>query len=186
MQADAVAVAPVMVPAGALPDLAAIYRQHFTYVWHALRRMGVNNADLEDLTQEVFVVVHRRLHTYDTTRPLKPWLLGILFRVASDWRRRAFQYRETRPGDVDATDGAASPEQNAADAQNRALIMRALDTLDFDRRAVLVMHEFHDHPIPDIAAALGIPVNTAYSRLRLARAHLSETLKKLTRPTEAP
>src|SRR5687768_13409182 len=62
--------------------LAAIYKEHVGYVWHALRRLGVPEKDRADLAQDVFVVVHRHQDAYDPTRPIKPWLFGIAFRLA--------------------------------------------------------------------------------------------------------
>jgi RNA polymerase sigma-70 factor (ECF subfamily) len=56
--------------------------------------------------------------------------------------------------------------------------MKALDTLDLDRRAVFVLHELDELSMPEIAAALSIPLNTAYSRLRLARADLAAWLER--------
>jgi RNA polymerase sigma-70 factor (ECF subfamily) len=159
------------------PDLAAVYRAHFAYAWHAARRLGVHPADLEDVVQEVFVVVGRKLGDFDATRPLKPWLFGILYRVALDWRRRAFRTREVPTEELRDADPSDGPERRAEQAQQRALVARALDALEFDRRAVLVMHEFQELGVPDIAAILGIPVNTAYSRLRLARRDFAEAVK---------
>src|SRR4051812_36542553 len=72
-----------------VPDFRVIYEAHFNYVWHSLRRIGVQDADLEDLAHDVFVAFYRGLDNYDPTRPVKPWLFGICFRVASDHRRRA-------------------------------------------------------------------------------------------------
>jgi RNA polymerase sigma-70 factor (ECF subfamily) len=168
-----------------LETLEDIYRLHFGYVWHALRRLGVHASDLEDVTQEVFVVVHKRLSTFDRERPLKPWLFGVLYRVASDQRRKAYHAREVQ-GDHVATDPMPGPEERAQARQEQDLVARALDTLDFEKRAVLVMHTFHDHPVVDIAAALQIPVNTAYSRLRLARAQFAAAVKSARQQGGAP
>ena len=69
-------------------DLAAIFREHAPYVWRVLRRMGVREADVEDVTQEVFVVVHRRLPEFEGRSAMRTWIYGICLRVASDHRRR--------------------------------------------------------------------------------------------------
>jgi RNA polymerase sigma-70 factor (ECF subfamily) len=55
--------------------------------------------------------------------------------------------------------------------------MKALDGLDLDRRAVFVMHELDEIPMPEIARTLAIPLNTAYSRLRLARADVAQAIQ---------
>jgi RNA polymerase sigma-70 factor (ECF subfamily) len=171
-----------MTPAGPpkVPALADVYRMHFTYVWHAMRRLGVSPADQEDVAQEVFMVVGRKLQDFDPARPMKPWLFGIAYRVALDWRRRAFRTREVATDQVPEADtGSVSPEGHARSSQERALVARALDTLDQDRRDVLVMHEFHELGVPDIAEVQGVPLNTAYSRLRLARRDFAEAVRRL-------
>jgi RNA polymerase sigma-70 factor (ECF subfamily) len=71
------------------------------------------------------------------------------------------------PDDLAAT--SQGPEEAMAAQQDRALVARALGALDLDRRAVFVMHELEGQAVPEIARALAIPLNTAYSRLRLAR-----------------
>jgi len=156
----------------------AIYRAEFPYVWNTLRRLGVRGADLGDLAHEVFVVAFRRLDDYDPARPVRPWLFGIAFRVVAHFRRA----QQTSPGACDAVspdDLAATsqgPEEAMAAQQDRALVARALGALDLDRRAVFVMHELEGQAVPEIARALAIPLNTAYSRLRLAKKRLRERL----------
>jgi RNA polymerase sigma-70 factor (ECF subfamily) len=148
----------------------AIYESELSYVMHTLRRMGVGERDLEDVTHDLFITVYRRLDDYDRSRPLRPWLCGIAFRTACDYRRLARHRRETHDEGVEARDGARSADDQVAAGEARALVMKALDELDLDKRAVLVMHDIDGHPMPDVALALSIPLNTAYSRLRAARA----------------
>lgn len=161
-------------------DFPSLYRSEFGYAWKTLLRLGVARRDLEDLTQDLFVIVYRHLADYDPQRPLRPWLFGIAVRVAADFRRRAHNVREV-VGQVAAepTDGAPPPDERLADAEARTLLMAALDGLDLERRAVFVMHELDEVPVPEIAAALAIPLNTAYSRLRLARADVVASIKRL-------
>ena len=163
------------------PDFPTLYRSEFEYVWKTLRRLGVPSRDIEDLAHDIFVVVHRQLHQFDPTRPLRPWLFGIAVRVVTDHRRTFRNSREllapTSAG-ADPVDGAPSQDQKVAEAEARSLLMRALDVLDVDRRAVLVMHDLDEVPMPEIAAALDIPVNTAYSRLRLARADVTAAIRR--------
>ncbi|APR85800.1 RNA polymerase sigma factor RpoE [Minicystis rosea] len=162
------------------PRFRALFEAEFSYVFHTLYRLGVRRADLEDLTHEVFVTVHRLLPEYDETRPLRPWLFGIAFRIASDYRRRARFAREVprgEAGDV-ASDTPGADDQLEAE-QARRLVIEALHELDLDRRAVLVMHDIDGCPVPEIAHALSIPVNTAYSRLRLGREQLKAAIKRI-------
>lgn len=146
---------------------ADVFREHFAYVWKSLRRMGVRDRDLEDLVHDVFLVVHRRAGSFDPTRPLKPWLFGILCRVASDYRRSArYRAEVLEDGEEHAHAAQAADEQVAA----RRAVIAALETMPDERRAVFVMHEIEGFTMPEIAEALGINLDTGYSRLRSARA----------------
>jgi RNA polymerase sigma-70 factor (ECF subfamily) len=151
------------------PRLREIFRTESSYVWNTLRRLGVRPSDLEDVTHDVFVVVHRKLADYDPSRPLRPWLFGIALRVASDYRRCARIQRERITDDLDREGGGIGTEEQLETARRRALVMKALEALGEDQRLVFVRHELEGISIPEIAAMIGIQVNTAYSRLRLAR-----------------
>jgi RNA polymerase sigma-70 factor (ECF subfamily) len=162
------------------PDLARIFDEHFAYVWASLRRLGVREADLEDQAHEVFLKVHARLDQYDPERPIRPWLFAFAFRVAADYRRLARHRVEVlgRPH-VEAVDPEGPADVRMQAAQDRDLLVAALETLELDRRAVLILHEVDEVPVPAVAHALGIPVGTAYSRLRLGRQDLAAALKRL-------
>jgi len=163
------------------PDLRQTYEAHFTHVWHTLRRLGVRDSDLEDAAHDVFVVVHRRLPDFDVARPIRPWLTGITYRVASDERRRA-RHRRERSGMPDgvpeSADSGPSPEEVVAARQARAAVLAALDTLDMERRVVFVMHELDGVSGPEIAEALAVPLNTVYSRLRIARSQFAAAVRR--------
>ncbi|MGE0399314.1 MAG: RNA polymerase sigma factor [Kofleriaceae bacterium] len=150
-------------------DFASIYRAHLEYVWASLRRLGVPAADLEDVAHEVFLVVHRKLGDYDRARPLKPWLFGIAYRVASEHRRKNARRAAQELEDELAASESSSPERQTVKRQAIALAQRALDGLDEEARAVFVLAELDDVAVTDVAEALSIPVNTAYTRLRRAR-----------------
>jgi RNA polymerase sigma-70 factor (ECF subfamily) len=161
------------------PDLGAIFDQHFDYVWATLRRLGVRDADREDLVHEVFLKVHARLNDYDPERPLRPWLFGFAYRVAADYHRLA-RHRVEVLGDTAEAQATAEPaDERIARIERRDLFLEALRSLDLDRRAVLIMHDLDEVPIPEIAEMLGIPLNTAYSRLRLAREQLAAAAMRL-------
>jgi RNA polymerase sigma-70 factor (ECF subfamily) len=156
-----------------------LYKQEFGYAWRTLRRLGVRESDLADIAHDFFIVVFRHLSDYDPSRPVRPWLFGIAFRVVSDYRRSARITREALGDDPEIADRAPPVDEQIAERQARAVVMAVLDTLELDRRAVLVMHDIDGHPVPEIAAALAIPVATAYSRLRLAREDLAAAIKRL-------
>lgn len=160
---------------------ATIYREQFEHVFRTLRRLGVPERDIEDAIHDVFIVVHRRLIDFDVARSARPWVTGIAYRVASDDRRRAHRRRETPSdelegsssldvGDAGGFGNARQPTDEALDAaRDRKRVQDALVALPMDQRVVLVMHDLDGFAMPEIAAELAIPLNTAYSRLRLAR-----------------
>ena len=159
---------------------SSVYCTEFGFVVNSLRRLGVPSADLEDLTHDVFITAFRRRGTYDPARPIRPWLFGIAFRLASDFRHLVRHSRESAiVRAVDPPDGARSPEESAALAQDRKLVLDAMQVIPLDRRAVFIMHDIEGTAIPEIAAALGIPDGTAYSRLRQARIEFAETVRAL-------
>ncbi len=170
--------------ASSRPDIGMIFDEHFDFVWNALRRLGVRTADIEDLAHEVFLKVHARLDDYDPSRPLRPWLAGFVCRVAADHRRLARHRVEVYGCPIEAQAQVVGAEERIQAADDRSLLNAALEGLDFDRRAVLVLHDVDEVPVPSIAEELGIPLNTAYSRLRLAREELATAVKRLRRKRE--
>ncbi len=159
------------------PDFTAIYRAEFGYVWASLRRLGVREADSEDACHEVFVVVHRRLADYDSARPLRPWLFGIAYRVASEQRRRK-QFSQMALDDTHAAPGDA-PDTALVQKQRQQLVLLGLQAVPLEQRSVLILHDIDEVAAPDIAAALSIPLGTAYSRLRAGRRAFAEAVRQL-------
>jgi RNA polymerase sigma-70 factor (ECF subfamily) len=155
---------PIAPPPQAIRDFRRFFEAEFGYVCRALRRLGVLEGDVYDVTQEVFVTVYQQLSSYDPSRPLRPWLYAFAVRFASNYRRLS-RHTEARTGDVDVHGDAPSSERRQA----RDLVLRALETMDFDQRAVVVMHDFEGMSAPEIAAVTEAPLNTVYSRIRLGR-----------------
>jgi RNA polymerase sigma-70 factor (ECF subfamily) len=176
-----------------LPDVATpnpltprqLYDTHFTFVWRNLRRLGVPDLILEDAAQDVFLVVHRRWDSFDANwSSVETWLFGILLRVARN-HRRSLKRRGTWfvAGSGDAVQSAASNEAGPADLVARReaanLLDRVLDTLDDDKRAILVLVDVEQLSVPQAAEALGVNLNTAYWRLRNARKRLERALVRM-------
>jgi RNA polymerase sigma-70 factor (ECF subfamily) len=165
---------------GAEPNVVEIYERHFDFVWRSLRRLGVGASDLEDATQEVFLVVHRRLEDFEHRSAIKTWIFGIALRIAKVYRHKAARRRTLVSEDkallVCTSD---SPEQASAHTQAAEQVQVLLDELDDDKRAVFILAELEQLPAAEIAQALGLPTNTVYSRLRLARAAFESSLQRL-------
>lgn len=168
-------------------DVAQIHELHADFVWSSLQRLGIHVADLEDALQDVFVVVHRRLETFDGSSRLSTWLFGICLRVASQYRRKAHRRRER--GVVDLERVPSEGEGNAPEAAMLAReaerrLEQVLDALELGRRVVFVMFEVEGIGCAEIAEQLGLPLGTVYSRLRAARADFAKAALKLRRQDE--
>ena len=153
------------------------YQQEITYVFHALRWLGARPDEVEDLAQEVFIALRRSWPHYDSSRPLRPYLFGVAFRVVSMQRRK--RKRELAFASLEIRDGGAGPDEALQAKQARATVLRALERVPLRRRAVLVMHDLEEVPTAEVAAALSIPLFTAYSRLRKARKELEAALRRI-------
>src|SRR5262245_5550378 len=90
-------------------DVAGVYADHCDFVWRTLQHLGVRGADLEDLMQEVFVVVHRKLDGFDGRSRITTWLFGISLRVVGRHRRRAYFRFERQEAEVPETADARTP-----------------------------------------------------------------------------
>jgi RNA polymerase sigma-70 factor (ECF subfamily) len=172
---------------GRVPDAGArsrplrleqIYEHHFDFVWRSARRMGVADAAVDDVVQEVFVVAHRRLADFEGRSSVKTWLFGILLRVVSDYRRTLRRKGGLAPlPEALAADGGC-PQANTEHREKLRLLHALLDTLDDDKRAVFVLAELEQMTAPEIVEALGVNLNTVYSRLRAARRGFDEALRR--------
>jgi RNA polymerase sigma-70 factor (ECF subfamily) len=157
--------------------LECVYREHFRGVWRLLRRLGVPAALLDDATQDVFLVVHRKLAELDLHAPLRSWVFAITVRVASEHRRRAARRRTEQLDDIlpDPGPGPAELRELREDVQ---LLHEVLNELDDDKRAVFVLSELEQLSAPEIAAVIGVNLNTVYSRLRAARKYFDAGLHR--------
>jgi RNA polymerase sigma-70 factor (ECF subfamily) len=161
--------------------LERIYQEHFAFVWRALRRLGVREADCPDVAQEVFLVVHRKLGEFQGQSQITTWLFGICLRVARDRQRRAYVRREVSDDEAlaahldDRSDVAAQAEQREALAQFEDI----LDGLDIEQRVSFTLFELEGLSCEQIAELTAVPVGTVYSRLRLAREAFKKAMGRL-------
>jgi RNA polymerase sigma-70 factor (ECF subfamily) len=159
---------------------AAVFRDHHDFVWRILRRMGVPEALLEDATQEVFVVLHRRSDAYDPEVSIRSFLFGIARRVASLVRRGEYRTRR-RLRALPAPAQPPDPDEQLARIEAAEFVEEFLERLEPQRRMVFVLADIEGMTGPEIADALGIPMNTVYSRLRLARRAFERALARYRR-----
>lgn len=151
-----------------LQELETIYREHHRRVRWVLRGRGVGDDVLDDLVQEVFLALYRRLPERDPSVPMPSWVAGVA-------RNIAFSHRRSSARRIAAVRELPEPapvvEPDEAIARRRAWVeLEAfLDALDPDQREVFVLSELLGMKVPEVAAVVDAPLNTLYSRLRLAR-----------------
>jgi RNA polymerase sigma-70 factor (ECF subfamily) len=157
-------------------SFAQIYTECFGFVWRNARRLGVPTASADDVVQDVFIVVHRRLSEFDGRATLNSWIFGVLVNVVHQYRR-SFQRKHARCVSLDEGDARASanvatglsPSDQAETAERARLLEALLTQLDEDERTLLVLSEFEEWTLREIAAYLGSNINTVYGRLRAAK-----------------
>jgi RNA polymerase sigma-70 factor (ECF subfamily) len=171
-------------PGGGVPaaTFQEVYRAHFRFVWRVLGRLGVREADLMDVTQNVFVVVHRQLAGFEARAELTTWLFSICRLVAKDYLRSAPIRREVVVDVRDLARRSASGDLplTRLDTQDLSHLLEAiLDKMPEKLRLVFVMFELEEMSGEDIARMLNVPVGTVRSRLRLARAAFQREVQLL-------
>jgi RNA polymerase sigma-70 factor (ECF subfamily) len=160
-------------------DTAGVFSEHGAYAWRVLRRLGVQESDAEDVCQEVFLIVHRKLPEFEGRSSIRTWVYGICVRAASDYRKRASHRRETVTDKPPELASASDPHGEATGRQARAMLDRIVDELDDDKRAVFVLYEIEELAMNEVAAAVGCPLQTAYSRLHAARSIVEKAAARL-------
>jgi RNA polymerase sigma-70 factor (ECF subfamily) len=158
-----------------------LYRLHIGFIERVLRRAGVAERDLADASQEVFVVVHRRLCDFEGRASVRTWLYRIAWNVASEQRRRVSRRRELLHDADDAAEVAdplQAPDDIVDAQQSVTILLDAIERLDTEKREALICHELDEQPMSAVATRLGIPLKTAFSRLYAAKHALRLELRK--------
>ena len=161
-------------PAPARPiAFERVYDDHVDFVWRSARRLGVDDGAADDVVQQVFLVVHRRLEAFEGRSSMKTWLFSILIHVVRDHRRsvkRKSPYLTSEAVDPELlVDPSLDPEEALERAQASRFIDHVLDMLESEKRIVFVMAELEEMSAAEIGQATGLDAPAVYSRLRAAR-----------------
>jgi RNA polymerase sigma-70 factor (ECF subfamily) len=188
-----VATAPTDVPEAAaeqrsatleVPSFKSIYAQYFDFVWSSARRLGVGPAAMDDIVQETFMVIHRKIHTLQQPESLRSWIYSIVRRTVSGHYRsqRSFDASEAALAYIAGVQMRTqlTPLDLAEQNEEAKLLWDLLDEIEPLKREVLVLVEIEGMTAPEVAAALEIPLNTAYSRLRAGRLAFDAALERRT------
>jgi len=156
----------------------AVFSGHAPFVWRVLRHLGVAHHDLDDVCQEVFLVVHRKLAAFERRSSLRTWLYGICRNAARDYRGRAHRRRE-QTGELAEEATFEGPDSELDRRRAWVLLGRILDGLAEEQRTVYLLHEIEEVPMAEVAEAMSCPLQTAYYRLHAARKKVLEAAARL-------
>lgn len=162
---------------GGIPPFVTVYDDHVKFAWRVLGRLGVARPDIEDVCQEVFIVVHRRLAEFEGRSSLRTWIYGIALRCATDYRRRNARRKPPVSVTEVAVPGSQQDDLHARDA--RATLDQLLELLDADKREVFVLFELEELAMTEVIAIVGCPLQTGYSRLHAARAIVAAAASRM-------
>lgn len=163
-------------------DFDQVYESMVQYVWSVVCRMGVPPSDAEDVMQEVFVTVYRRLPDFQGRAQLKTWVFSIAVHLAQHY----FRTHARKPGnratehDIQAlTDGRGSgPASELERMEGLDALDRVLAQLNERQRAVFVLAELEQMTLSEIAEVVGSNANTVATRLRAARKAFEKALAR--------
>ena len=159
-------------------DFASVFRDHFDFVWRSARRLGVRAGSIDDVVQEVFLVVHRRLGDFEGRSSLKSWVYGITVRVVRNHQRTLRRKPEDALPIVLHDEHARSQHETMERTQAAEALLVFLEALPEERREIFVMVDLEQESVADAAIALEINVNTAHARLRSARGDFENFVKR--------
>jgi len=164
-------------------EFEPIMREHAAFVWRVLVRHGVVESQLEDVSQDVFLTLHRSLPRFEGRSSLRTFIYGICRRVASNHRQLAVHRREVitdaLPEPPPVGDRAGDAFETLADKQSLELVQALVARLPDEQREVFMLYEVDELTMREIAETQGCSQNTLFSRLYAARKALAAELARL-------
>ncbi len=161
------------------PEFARVYDEYFGFVWRNVLNRGIPHSSVDDVVQEVFIVVHRKLPAFEGRSSLRTWLAGIARRVVSDHVRKRGNAPAGDPLEVDVASVLADPAEALDNKVAARLVDGLLALMTDDQREVFMLHELEEMTGREIAETTGTNENTVHTRLRAARKIFQEGLSRL-------
>jgi RNA polymerase sigma-70 factor, ECF subfamily len=157
--------------------LEAVYREHFDFVFRMAARLGGPGLDAEDASQEVFLIVARKLDTFDGSSLVTTWLYGITLNVVRSARRRLRLRRLFERDDAPLADVPIQSVDRAEVREAHRIAYAILDKLAPKKREVFILAEFEGLSCEEIAKVVGTKTETVWSRLHYARQEFARRLE---------
>lgn len=153
-------------------------REHHDFIWRNVRRLGVSQTDVDDVTQEVFLVFARKMGSVEPERE-RAFLFATALRAASNFRRKKRPLPRDESMLEEPRDAGFSPEELRELLLARQHLDQILDALRPEQRAVFVLCELEELTVAAAAELLDVPLGTATSRLRAARLQFNDAVQRL-------
>lgn len=155
----------------------AVFEEHANGVWRILRTLGVLDASIDDAFQDVFLIVHQKLASFEGRSQLSTWIYGVAYRVAQNHRRRGLKHSYD---EIPESAACLSPDPAArlAQGEEARFLEHFCLQLKESQRDVFVLCVLEDHTAPEAAELLGVKLNTVYSRIRNTRVQFREALEQ--------
>jgi RNA polymerase sigma-70 factor (ECF subfamily) len=164
---------PPLAAAASVRGLERIYRDHHARGRWVLRARGVDECQIDDCVHDVFLAIHRRLGSRSTDVPLVMWLDGVARNVAFS-HRRSLGTRHRGEAALPEAEPPRMPDDELARAEAWLSLAKFLAELPLEQREVFVLVEVLGLSMTEVAQDMAAPINTLYSRLRLARKRFGE------------
>ena len=159
-----------------MDPVSEVIREHAPFVWRVLRHHGIPEDQLEDLSQDVFIVICRRLGDFEQRSSLRTWIYGICRNVVFDARRRQRRKQETPSDELPETEAPADQSRALLRKDLQTALRAALASLPEHARMTFVMYEVEHMDMAQIAQSLGCSLSATYARLHAARKHVRAAL----------
>lgn len=160
-------------------EFDAIFREYAPFVWRVLRRHSVPQREMDDLLQEVFIVIHRRLPDFEGRSSLRTWIYSIAVRVVHGYRRKAHVRREALDAEPpEALTGGSTPQDQAERRESMRLLEAGMTRLSGTKREAFALVDLEHLAVEEVADMLQCPIGTVRSRLHAARKELTSFVRR--------
>ncbi|HZD60129.1 MAG TPA: sigma-70 family RNA polymerase sigma factor [Anaerolineae bacterium] len=159
---------------GSFNELISRYER---YIYNVTYRMTGNATDAADLTQEIFIHLHKKVTSFRGDAAFSTWFYRLAVNYCKDWLRK--ESRRVSTFDIDevaVSDGGTGPSQHYEQKELQELVQSVITTLPEDQRIAIILRDLQGYNYEDIASITGVPVGTVKSRLARARGKLAEKL----------
>lgn len=151
-----------------------LFNSHNAYIYRIALFLTKSKALADDITQETFLQIFSKYHTYDNRRPIEPWIYKITLNTTRNTLRkqRWLSFIDQFPEYAACDDTEDIILRN----EKEAMLWEAVDSLSYKSKEVILLHYYADMKLSDVADALGIPLGTCKSRLNAALRNLNKCL----------